>query len=227
MSDPAPKLRAGKPRASRAFFLVSGILAAQILLFYVAPTSEYVPAARPLAEFPRQLGPWAAIRDGVVESEVQELLKADDTLNRTYAEAANGHVANLFVAFFKSQRAGVSPHSPKVCLPGSGWTPLDSRRIQLSIPGRPTPITVNRYTVARGENRSVVIYWYQTLHRIIANEYLAKLYLMADGVRYRRSDTSLVRVIVPVVNQDEDLAQQQAIEFVQKFLGPLSRHLPG
>jgi len=227
VSDPATPDYAGNFYTGRAFLAVSATLAIQILLCYLAPKGEYVPAARPLAGFPRQLGTWTAIRDGAVESEVQELLKADDTLNRTYAEESDGPVANLFVAFFKSQRAGVSPHSPKVCLPGSGWTPLDSRRLQLSVPGRTAPITVNRYTVARGENRSVVIYWYQTPHRIIANEYMAKLYLMLDGVRYRRSDTSLVRVIVPVVDNDEARAQQKAIEFVQEFIAPLSRHLPG
>ena len=77
------------------------------------------------------------VREVQVETEVQELLKADDTLSREY-DGPQGLV-DLWVAFFRSQRAGVSPHSPKVCLPGAGWTAEDSRIISVPIPGSPCP----------------------------------------------------------------------------------------
>ena len=57
---------------------------------------------------------------------------------------------------------------------------------------------MKRYLVVRGESKTLVLYWYQTPKRIVASEYAAKFWLAADSVRYRRSDTSLVRVIVPV-----------------------------
>ena len=37
----------------------------------------------------------------------------------------------------------------------------------------------------------------------MANEYKAKFWVMADAIRLNRTDTALVRVIVPVVNRDE------------------------
>ena len=44
--------------------------------------------------------------------------------------------ANLFVAYFQSQRAGQTPHSPKNCLPGSGWTWSVADTIRVDIAGR-------------------------------------------------------------------------------------------
>ena len=70
--------------------------------------------------------------------------------------------------------------------------------VPIAVAGRPAPIVVNRYVVARGDERSVVLYWYQSHDRIIASEYAAKFWLIADSIRYRRSDTALVKVVVPV-----------------------------
>ncbi len=62
------------------------------------------------------------------------------------------------------------------------------------------PILVNRYIVARGSNQSVVLYWYQSRSRVVASEYSAKVYTVMDAVRFNRTDTALVRVVVAVNN---------------------------
>ncbi len=204
----------------------STLLVVQALAFFPLSTTEHVPLARPLKQIPQQIGAWTATREGVTEQEILDLLRADDTLDRSYTDTANSRSAGLFVAFYKSQRAGVSPHSPKVCLPGSGWLPTASSHIDVSIPGSAEPINVNRYEVSRGELRSVVLYWYQTNRRVLADEFQAKAYLMWDGLRYRRSDSSLVRVVVPVANGDFNTANQTAIDFVQAIFGPVREFLP-
>ena len=61
------------------------------------------------------------VREGVIEQDEKDVLRADDYLTRQYARRRT-KPANLFVAYFQSQRAGQTPHSPKNCLPGSGWT---------------------------------------------------------------------------------------------------------
>jgi EpsI family protein len=85
---------------------------------------------------------------------------------------------------------------------------------------------VNRYIVSRGEDRSVVLYWYQTPKRVIASEYAAKVYLVADSIRYRRTDTALVRIVVPVINKDDAYALKTAIDFAQTIFPPLKGYLP-
>ena len=176
---------------------------------------EIPPAHEKLETFPETIGSWNMTQQGVVEEEVQKVLKADDTLSRTYGSPKYVGGANLFVAYFESQRTGKAPHSPKNCLPGSGWVPTASGTIQVNVAGRTQPIEVNRYVVSKGNSRSLVIYWYQTSHRVIASEYMAKVYLVTDAIRYNRTDTSLVRVVVPVNEQGEKQAEETAVDFVQ------------
>ena len=38
--------------------------------------------------------------------------------------------------------------------------------------------------------------------RVIASEYAAKFWLVADAIRYHRSDTALVKIVVPVRNDN-------------------------
>ena len=60
----------------------------------------------------------------------------------------------------------------------------------------------------------------------MANEYKAKFWVMADAIRLNRTDTALVRVIVPVRNQDDGKAQATGIDFVKSFYTTLLGYLP-
>jgi EpsI family protein len=202
------------------------LLSMQAVAYYaLASRSEIVPDVRPLSAFPAAFGPWTMTQDFPIEPETQAVLKADDTVTREYAQTTTHDVAGLFIAFFKTQRFGQAPHSPKNCLPGSGWQPTDDRKLPVTVPGRDTPIVVNKYVVERGEHKSVVLYWYQSHSRAIASEYTAKFWLVVDAIRYRRSDTALVRVIVPVRGAVAD-SERTAIEFVQSMYPDLARQLP-
>ena len=88
------------------------------------------------------------------------------------------------------------------------------------------PITVNRYVVARGEERSLVLYWYQSRDRVVASEYRAKLFSIADAIRWNRTDTALVRVVVPMRDDDRGQATATAVDFVKAFFEPLRSFLP-
>ena len=172
---------------------------------------------------PAMLGSWRLLQEGVVDADTQAILKADDLLNRYYGTGSAG--ANLFVAAFRSQRNGKAPHSPKNCLPGNGWTPLNSDEIAIDV-GRDAPIQVNRYVVAHGDERSLVLYWYQSRDRAIASEYTAKFWVVVDAMRLNRTDTALVRVVVPIVDRDEAAATRAATDFVRSFYGTLREYLP-
>jgi len=211
---------------NRAVQAATVLLVLQTLGLYAVSRREEVPLARPLASFPVQLGSWGMVQEGVVEKEVRDVLKADDLLTRTYYNPAEGRAAHLFVAYFKSQRTGQAPHSPKNCLPGSGWVPSESDFLTIKVPGVEEPIRVNRYVVAKGEEQSVVLYWYQSRDRIIASEYWARLYMIADAIRYNRTDTALVRVVVPVIANETDTATKTAEQFVQSFFTTLKQYLP-
>jgi EpsI family protein len=203
------------------------VLCIQGVIYYtVALRAEHIPVTEPLSTFPYACGGWQLVRDLPLDQETQDVLKADDTLNRIYANPSRPEQASLFIAFFKTQRSGQAPHSPKNCLPGNGWAPISSGYFSIPVPGRPTPIVSNKYVVQLGDEKDVVIYWYQSHRRIIASEYSAKFWLVADAIRYHRSDAALVKIVIPVVNGNIDSATQTGIEFVQSIFPDLHKHLP-
>jgi EpsI family protein len=203
--------------------VVTLCLLLQAGVLYSSIRTEVIPESRPLAGVPVDLGTWHLKQEGVVEQEVLDVLKADDLLNRVYGSGPRQ--AALFVAAFRTQRTGKTPHSPKNCLPGSGWEPLASAETSIDV-GQAAPIVVNRYIISHGDDRALVLYWYQSRDRVVANEYKAKFWAVADAIRLNRTDTALVRVLVPVVDRDEDSAANTAVEFVRAFFGTLRQYLP-
>ncbi|HUO31064.1 MAG TPA: EpsI family protein [Bryobacteraceae bacterium] len=202
------------------------VLLVQAVLFWTAARGEHVPHGAPLELFPAQLGAWQETQNYPVEQEIRDQLKADDLLNRAYEDASAEATAGLFVAYFKTQRTGQSPHSPKNCLPGSGWEPEATGSLDVAVAGQPQPIRINRYVVSHGDEESVVLYWYQSERRVIASEFSAKFWLVMDSIRYHRSDTALVRVTVPVFHNDRERATQSAVAFVQALFPALKGYLP-
>jgi len=205
---------------------LSVFLALQAVLLYAVPRNETSFAVRPLDQLPTQTGAWQVVETYAMEERVHDVLKSDDSVNRRYVNQETGRSASLFIAFFKSQRTGAAPHSPKNCLPGAGFAPVSSGFVDVPLPGRP-PINVNRYVVARTDERTLVYYWYQSAHRTVASEYAAKVWLVLDSIRYQRSDTSLVRVVVPTTpGASLEQADQDAQKFIADVYPQLIAHLP-
>lgn len=212
--------------------VVTLLLVAQSAVLYSSIREEYVPEGRPLAELPRDLGSWEFASEGVVEPEVQEILQADDLLNRVYVRRSATGVApgSLFVAAFRSQRNGKAPHSPKNCLPGSGFEWISSSEEDIDV-GTETPVHANRYIVAKGDERDLVMYWYQSRDRTVASEYEAKFWVVADALRYNRTDTALVRIVIPFdpsleYPEAEAKAEEEAVSLVRASYPGLTELLP-
>lgn len=212
--------------SSRSARILTVVLLAQASLFYGFSRRENVPPHKPLNLFSLNGSDWNMVQNVDIDQDTLDVLKADDLFSRIYQNRQTGDIATLFVAYFATQRTGKAPHSPKNCLPGSGWAPSQSGTIDIPVPGAAKPIRVNKYVVSRGQNQSVVFYWYQAHNRVIASEYSAKIYTVADSIRYNRSDTSLVRVVVGVNDGNVAKATTTAISFVQAFFEPLKQYLP-
>lgn len=212
---------------SKAATILAGFLILQGLAYHVTVRrSEAVPPSPPLAGLPAQIGDWTMVREGVVEKEVQDVLRADDTLTRWYS-GPQGALTSLFIAAFRTQRDGKAPHSPKNCLPGAGWIQVVNDTQNVAVPGLAAPIEVNRYVVQKGESRSLVMYWYQSRDRAVASEYKAKVYVVADAMRYNRTDTALVRVIVDVPQGTSlEAAEEKATNFIRSSYSLIRKQLP-
>jgi EpsI family protein len=155
-----------------------------------------------LKEFPSQLGSWEQLgRELRFDDETETILRADEYLARNFR--SNGHVVSLYVGYYATQRTGATYHSPLNCLPGSGWVMNEGGEIKVTRPDA-SSFQANRYVIQKGNERALVIYWYQGRGRSVANEYWDKMYTVFDSVARRRSDGALVRVIAPIETSTED-----------------------
>jgi|SRR5579862_7760052 len=205
--------------------LVPVFLSAQILLVHALAGGERPPAAPSLSAFPVEFGQWKLLRDDPLAVDVVTEIRADLLLSQTYRQRPAGSFVSLFVAWFQTQRGGGrQPHSPKVCLPASGWTPQVFDHVMLDTPAG--ALTVNRYVVARRTQRAVVLYWYQTPRRAVASEWSAKFWLVADALQDKRTDTALVRVVAWSAGGSDEAATAVAIGFAREVYPRLREYLP-
>lgn len=181
-----------------------------------------VPLSTPLHTFPLELGSWRG-RDLPLDAEILKVAAVDDYLNRVY-QAPDNRPIGLYIGYYKSQQTGDAIHSPKNCLPGSGWQPVSAGHLNITLPNG-TPASVNLYVIEKGLDRQLVLYWYQSHGRIIASEYWAKVYMVRDAIRIKRTDSALVRIVTPF-KQDGEQAQERATAFAQQIMAPLENFIP-
>jgi len=213
-------MRNGWLRALAPFLLL--IITAWFLEARSRP--EEVPPRTELKDFPRVIAGRDA-SDVAISTEMRKVLGDGDFMERFYLTDKAAPV-ELFIAYFASQRTGSSMHSPKNCLPGSGWTPVVSDRYSLRLTdGRKAEI--NRYIIAKGDQRQVVLYWFQSHDRFIASEYSSKIHLVLDAATMHRSDGALVRIVTPVIaGEGEQMASARAAQFAEASIPQLGPFIP-
>ena len=75
----------------------------------------------------------------------------------------------LYVGYYQSQRTGSTYHSPKNCLPGSGWQFVESDHVSVPVSNGQS-ILINKVLIQKGLDKQVILYWYQDRGRVIASE---------------------------------------------------------
>lgn len=166
------------------------MLAGTLLTTKLAARRNPQPLALPLTNIPTEIDGWSGTSLPELPEEVQGELKATSLLSREYRRG--GSAVDLFIAFYAEQRAGESMHSPRVCLPGSGW--------EIGAYGsEPVPVgneryTINRYVVEKGLERMTVLYWYQSRSSVVASEYLGKVLLIKNTIMDGATAGSIVRL---------------------------------
>ncbi|HMO06035.1 MAG TPA: EpsI family protein, partial [Paracoccaceae bacterium] len=224
--EPDPALRVRHDRegggARAAGGLVSGGLAAA---WAAVPERPPVTVTRdPFALFPAQLGDWQAGPHRMLEPDVERILAADDYHSVLLARAGGAPV-DLFLAWYRDDLQG-GVHSPEVCLPGGGWEIAELRRIEAQHPVEGA-FSLNRAVIQKGTERMLVYYWFEQQGRRTASGLTAKLQLLAGKLTNGRSDSALVRLIVPIGAGGAAEAEARLQQAMAEVLRPLPRFVPG
>ncbi len=202
--------------------VIAALLLGAVAVQYGFPRNGQAALRQPLKEMPLAIGEWQGA-DSPLAPQVLEVLRMDEYLNRSYRSAGLPGI-DLYVGFFGSQRTGGLIHSPKHCMPGSGWYPVRASVLTFDVPGH-GPAAVNEYLLEKGSGRLLVLYWYHGRGRVTASEYHAKFWLVLDSIRRNRTDGALVRIIT-LANDGETAARARAVAFAQALFPHLSRSVP-
>jgi EpsI family protein len=208
--------------SSRFILMLSLLLVGGGVIRVWESAGEAKVSRRMLQDMPAQVGSWRQSGpDERFDAQTESVLRADDYLSRTYV-APSGTGASVYVGYYASQRSGATYHSPLNCLPGSGWEMNDPASITI-VPTDGSPaFEANRYIIQNGDDKQLLIYWYQGRGRKLASEYWGKIYTVIDSIRRRRSDGAMVRVMVPVGKSEEE-----ALAAASDLASQLAPLLPG
>lgn len=208
------------------FVVVALFMVATTSLIRARSSNEIVPAREPLASLPNQIGPWIG-QDLSIDQQTLDILGAGEFIHRVFENPNQPQPwVDLLIAYFPSQKAGDTIHSPNHCLQGAGWIPIQRAVIQLPRPDGKT-FPANRFVTSKAGERELVIYWFQAHDREVANEYLSKYYLIKDSIQMRRSDGALVRLITPMFEKESpDAAQARLLSLGNQMIPQLNRYIP-
>jgi EpsI family protein len=203
-------------------WITVGVLVGAFVLLHSVSHGEAIALHQPLREIPYSLGSWTGTEQPL-EAQIVQAVGVSDYTNRIYSSKNIG-LAQLYVGYYASQRTGDTIHSPKNCLPGAGWDPVQSGYATIPVPGG-RQIVVNEYVIQQGLDKMLVFYWYQDRGRVIASEYSAKFWMVADAISRNRTDGALVRLVTPMPDDEVD-ARARLMSFTQILFPHLESVIP-
>jgi exosortase D (VPLPA-CTERM-specific) len=225
---PPSGLDAGIRTLTWSFRAACGVLITVALIAQFLPErKEDIPRRQSFVDFPLAADGWVA-RKGALDSIFLEQLKLDDYLMADLLAAGRRSV-NLYVAWYDTQRAGRSTHTPRTCLPSGGWE-VESFS-QRALPGARmygVPLRVNRAMISRQDTRQLVYYWFAQRGRVITNEYLVKWFLFVDALTRNRTDGALIRLTISIgAGESIEVSDAVLSAFAAKLAARLEPFVPG
>jgi EpsI family protein len=212
-----------RDRRLRSHLVIAvALLTGATVLLNLSSRRKAVPLHHPLRTVPLTIGGWRGV-DSPLPPRIVEASGVDDYLNRLYTGPL-GQEVSIYIGYYKSQRTGDLIHSPRNCLPASGWEAVRTVRLTVALPAA-NPIVVNEFVIARGLQQDLILYWYQERGRVIPGEYLAKFWMVADALTRNRTDGALVRIGSPILT-GAGAARLQAVGFLKAIYPRVEEIVP-
>jgi exosortase D (VPLPA-CTERM-specific) len=181
-----------------------------------------VPMNTSFSTFPSAVSSWNMTGESFLTDSVQKVLKATDTLSRQYA-SADGKKVSLYIGYHGGGKESGEIHSPKQCLPGSGWYEVSSEKSKLELNGE--QLNLVRAVYQKGDSKELFLYWFQVRATSLNDEYSLKLAEIINSLLYRRRDASFIRISVPF-ETDQQGAVATGNRFIRDFYPSIRKFLP-
>lgn len=203
-------------------FLIVYFLVLAAALFIHQKRDYIIPKVQPLASIPVQHGDWTMIKQAYFDKRVLAVLLPTEYVSRTY-EDSQGNKVDLYVGYHNGAPGTGGIHSPKNCLPGSGWYRVSEEVQKLSLEKKSFSMVSAVYQKDR--SNELFLYWFQVRGKTLTNEYSLKLAEITGSMFHNRRDTAFIRISVRF---DEDLDNAFAVgeRFIHDFYLEFDAVLP-
>src|SRR5262249_23311271 len=115
--------------------------------------------------------------------------------------------------------------SPKHCLPGAGWEPVEVRQVAVLLNEPLGTLMVNRYLVQKDQDQLLVLYWYQSGGQAVASEVDAKLQLVRNAILHNRTEGALIRTLSPIYGSLQETFDLH-VNYIREMSPILGQFLP-
>ena len=211
------------------FFAAFAILSLNTYVYWYMGSKEVVPPRSQFAALPDQFGDWRCYNRETMDEKILENLNVTDYISCAYFNPEGTDFTHLYIGYHERQtrdrQSGKASaiHPPEHCLPGSGWDVIDSKIVRIDVgPGG----EAKRFVIAKGNERSLVYFWYHSRGRMIARNYQKIMWVFLDRARYGRSDGSLVRFTIPVRHGNIEVAEANFQQLASAVIPLLPDYIP-
>lgn len=207
---------------NRLSFIIVYMLFAATGMVIIFHKDAPVPTNQPLNQFPEQVKSWKMSKRSEFSDAVLGVLKPTDYLSRQYL-SPDGKIVNLYIGYHGGGKSGGEIHSPKHCLPGSGWYEVSTSRGNLDTPNG--TINLVRAVYQKGDSKELFLYWFQVRNRSISDEFTLKLAQIINSAFHKRRDAAFIRISVPI-STDSEQARTLGEQFIVDFEPLVRGYLP-
>ena len=167
----------------------------------------------PLKNYFQQLTGYQTERSIDLSNDNVKMLKLDDYIFIDY-KGPTGHT-NLYIGYYYTANKAYSAHSPLICYPSQGWKIADKpqkKTLQLG----PNIINYEEIITSLGEQKELVLYWYQAGLQTNTQVYKNKIDMGFNKLRNNDEQHGFVRVAIPLTTSYTE-TQKAATNFIMAF----------
>jgi EpsI family protein len=213
-------------KSKRYWLVVALLLVTGIYVHILRYTRILVKEQVNLEALPMKIGKWQAEENLVMEEDIKEILKSSQDLWRAYTDS-NHQQIDFFMAYFKDQKYGEQIHSPKHCLPGSGWKIVDRETFVVQLQDSPAAqLKINKLVISKKYFNEIMLYWFWTRSGVITSEYELKFSLAKNALLRNPTDAAFIRINLPLPQGDRSKALQAASQFISDIFPEITNVLP-
>lgn len=212
-----------KINVNKSFFFVTALLLASSIISWNLYFKDFTQKDTvSIHNFPKDIGPWTS-KELTISEDEYAILETHNAFVREYSRL-DGTKVYLFIVYSQNNRK-VS-HPPEVCYTGGGASILEKATDVVSVADQNLLLEINRVSLETKLEKQLVFYFFKVGNSYTANYWKQQLLIAVKTLFGRPSSSALIRVSIPVADNEIATASSKAKDFIGLIVPLLSRYLP-